>query len=407
MLNVKKTSLITVLWILLLFRPTIISRYSALDSLVSLVVNISSFAVLALWGLKAFRVDKWILSVGVLFAAEIVFTLINGGEMTTIYAVVKIFAAILVWRKLYKKNSDDFLRLMRNVLFFLVLINLVSMIVYPEGMLQVHRDANEYYEYNVAWWIFGNKNSMLMWLYLLNVLAQLDIMLNEKRGNRFFIDCCMILSTILTAFMGQSSTTIGVLVALSVFIPLYRFFSNRFVKGLLTPVSITVVYIIFTVILMSATQFNVFGLIAGIFGKDITFTGRTNVWVQAVALIFRRPWLGYGMLSDDASRGLFGRFGAVNSHNTLLQSFLNGGVILGVGYIALFYLLCRKIWQISERYVKERTFLMFAMLILAIAASFESYMESMRFWNVVTVIYYLVNLIQEREFNEESEKIIQ
>ncbi len=84
-------------------------------------------------------------------------------------------------------------------------------------------------------------------------------------------------------------------------------------------------------------------------GRDITFTGRTEIWDAVAAKIQQRPWLGYGYETfwlggwegetADVWRELGEGFEATHAHNGFLQIFLGlgliGMVIFGLSFISI------------------------------------------------------------------------
>lgn len=402
MLKIRKSSIVVALGTLMLFRPPIIMQYTILDRLVSLSVNAISALVLVQWLLAKMKVDKWIIQTGVFFATLIVVTVANGGEMTYVFSAIKIFAAVLIWNGMIKKSPDHFLLVVKNTLFFLVLLNLASMILFPNGLVQIQRVENEWNEYSVGWWIFGNKNTMIMWIFSLNILAQNSLYLKKKYHKTYYKDVWMIGATILTAFLSKSSTTIIAIVLISSLPYIYSFFESQCRKEILSPNVILASYIIFTVILITSTQLELFKIVADIFDKDVTFTGRTSAWAQAMVLIAKKPWFGYGMLNEQTFKNLLGAYAFVNAHNTLLQSIIEGGIVLGVQYLMTYYLLCKKIKRISDEYLRQKALLLMSMIVLGIAMSFEAYTDSLLFWNMFTLIYYTVEFIQGEHYYEKN-----
>ena len=63
------------------------------------------------------------------------------------------------------------------------------------------------------------------------------------------------------------------------------------------------------------------------FGKDLTFTGRADVWTKALALIAQRPLSGWGYYDPDSASILYGRWDFANAHNQILESLVEGGLL--------------------------------------------------------------------------------
>jgi exopolysaccharide production protein ExoQ len=81
--------------------------------------------------------------------------------------------------------------------------------------------------------------------------------------------------------------------------------------------------------------------IFALFGKNATFTGRTDIWVSVMNMINQRPWFGYGFsgfwngrLSEAAAVWRDTRWHVPHSHNGYLDLWLDLG-LLGMGLFAL------------------------------------------------------------------------
>jgi O-antigen ligase len=79
-----------------------------------------------------------------------------------------------------------------------------------------------------------------------------------------------------------------------------------------------------------------FSVLAPIFGRDIGMTGRVTIWQSLMAVILRRPWLGYGFEGfwhKDSSVGTstgvyaFVGWGVTAAHNGYLTLFLDMGLL--------------------------------------------------------------------------------
>lgn len=145
-----------------------------------------------------------------------------------------------------------------------------------------------------------------------------------------------ILSLVLL-FGSQSKTSLGAgLVTAASFVVFLAFRARRTLIGavIITLVTSSIV----TLLLVTANLEE----IAGWFGKDTTFTGRTPLWREVLDAIGRRPLLGYGYdgyfggpLSESHRISAFREFdwGPTHSHNALMQSALHVGIPLTIVYI--------------------------------------------------------------------------
>ncbi len=131
---------------------------------------------------------------------------------------------------------------------------------------------------------FGNKNS----LGRMMALATLVLLLNARIRRAPVVLPLAILSFALLLAAG-STTAVVVLVTVVSIIPLFRMLAGDVRAGVV--IAIVAVLVLGGGLLLGASQLPV---LASLVGKDVTLTGRTDLWAALLGMIARRPWLGYG-----------------------------------------------------------------------------------------------------------------
>jgi len=97
-------------------------------------------------------------------------------------------------------------------------------------------------------------------------------------------------------------------------------------------------------VIATALVLNIETIVVDILGKDLTFTGRTDIWMAAIQLIKIRPWLGYGYEAfwngmDGPSAYILRavKWPVPDAHNGFVELTLNLGLIglsiFIVGYV--------------------------------------------------------------------------
>lgn len=96
-------------------------------------------------------------------------------------------------------------------------------------------------------------------------------------------------------------------------------------------------------------------LIADAFGKDLTFSGRTDIWEQLIPLIQQKPLFGYGfaVFRQPAVMIEYVRVGwaARSTHNTYLELALNIGLVGTVAWVVFIF---RRLMQKMSTRPRER-----------------------------------------------------
>lgn len=397
--SLKLSEIVMFFVTIILFRPTIIMYMGSVDRVFSLAANLMYGLVIMFWIYKGVSTDSWMRAMAVFCGTVIVSTFLNNGNTkSALFVFGKIFISCLIIKFMVDMYGEKAFVAMKSALLFLVIINMLSLIAMPEGVIQVKRVVSRWYEYEVPWWVFGNKNGMLPWLFPTNIIAQVSILKRKSEGKKAYFDYFIVFTTFVSAFLSKSSTTIVTMTLLTMFIFIYRYLLP--LKRFFGVKVILAFYIIFTVMLITSSQLGIFEFVANIFGKDATFTGRTTAWENSLPLIANSPILGYGMLSVDTARKLLGAYAFVNAHNTFLQTLLEGGLLLLLEFFSMFMLLDKKTKNMKAENQEISFLIQWSLLVFCLQMSFEAYTDSRIFWFMITIMYYILNFIEKEKRTE-------
>lgn len=78
-----------------------------------------------------------------------------------------------------------------------------------------------------------------------------------------------------------------------------------------------------------------FGMLMGLLGKELTFSGRTAIWMGAADAFMKSPAIGYGVAADSLSLDILMR--ATSFHNGFIEVAIKGGLI-GLGFLFVWLL---------------------------------------------------------------------
>lgn len=201
----------------------------------------------------------------------------------------------------------------------LIAINIVTIILYPEGM--------DIYSSKLSWFL-GMKNQQIL---VVLPIAVATLLMKEYEGRWRFKEILLFLLVLFCSIMNQSTTS---LIAVGVLL----LFSLLYDRLLFSPNMGTFIgiYLIANFgLLYFNIQNNFSWLIEGILGKSTTITGRNLLWGRTIIAISRHPLIGYGFMSKEDRVDLTGVYWAVHSHNQYLELLLTGGIFLLVMFCIL------------------------------------------------------------------------
>lgn len=185
--------------------------------------------------------------------------------------------------------------------------------------------------------IYGSKNALADASALI-ILAALAILIDRRLSLRWRLPALLslVLGTMLL-IMGQSSgalvSVFGVVMIFGVILLLQRL--SPYMR--LVAISLTIVLSAAIGVLLSSRSDELARLFLDVTGKDITLTGRTDLWAVAFAQIAERPFLGVGFQAfwvpgRPIAEELWTQFGIASKqgfhfHNTLISNAVEIGIL--------------------------------------------------------------------------------
>lgn len=200
-------------------------------------------------------------------------------SMSFWYYFINRIGAVLFTIEGVKKNAKRFFLSGRNYLLVLLIINLF-MVVFSLGQSTA---LGTYY-------LFGLRIGISIHIVLALLLSLLYDYCNSEKTIKLGTTTITIavVSAISFAFLRAVTGMIGIIVM----ILMYFLLSHNKIRN--RKVLFLVPIVLFILIVITEKQLNILGFILNYFGKDLTFTGRTRIWAQALQYISEHPLIGHG-----------------------------------------------------------------------------------------------------------------
>ena len=189
------------------------------------------------------------------------------------------------------------------------------------------------------------------------VLSAIVFLLSTSSSRKYrWIAWAGFILSIAMVVLSTSKTSLAILLTLIVLLPFYK--ALRWRSSLAISFLIPMVFVGGSVAVLLASNAEA---ILGAFGRDLTLTGRTDLWAAVINKISERPWLGYGyggfwgsLEGESADVLSIVQWAAPHSHNGFLDLWLDLG-LLGLLAFALSFLavcwrsvLCVRLIKTSE-----------------------------------------------------------
>ncbi len=198
--------------------------------------------------------------------------------------------------------------------------------------------------------IYGHKNELgYMMAWSAGLFMHLGLSIKRYRWLMWTI-CGMAVCVIV---FSRSTTSLMILFAMVLLLPLYRILKKTNYKLQVIMIGLALLLVVsFAMLLMTNA-----GAIAGASGKDLTLSGRSDLWEIVGAKIWERPLQGYGFYAfwtSPAAAQLRATYDwASNAHNGFLELLLELGFLgfltFAAGFIRCFVMALTRIMTVAQK----------------------------------------------------------
>lgn len=291
------------------------------------VLQLMIFFFFILFSIKEKKINKT-LSVILLFLVFNCVVSINKTPIPTIISsFINIAGLCVVVNYSNKKLFYNMVKGFKSALLFLLLINLLTIILYPNGLyINIGNNSSQN-------WFLGYKNSHILFIYPVLVFSYLDTVIYKNKKISGF-DIISFVVACITAVMAHSSTSLIGIFVLLLFILVPKLFKNTKIFNAMTYLYSYIALFFSIVIFRLQNIFDFF--IEGILHKDLSFTGRTYIWDYVLNDIPNKIVFGHGDKNFDFV--LLSGTTVKSTHNQILQIIYNYGII-SLFLFLLFFLL--------------------------------------------------------------------
>ncbi len=372
-------------YILLIFpfiKPNYIIHIDSLNKVYN-AFQIINFIIILVVFVKKSKINLQLFLIIILQAILIFSTVINNGEIIDVITnSIQIFAFSLIIEYLTQKNINLFFKAISIILIVLVVLNYITILIQPDGYLIGYLKK----------WLFGTKNNHFS-IILPAIICSYIYFKFIKKCNSVIFKILLVVSIASVIFL-QSATTLVAMFVLLLYFPLKNIIKKINIKNFF------VIYcIIFFVIIVFQLQ-NIFSFfIEDVLNKDVTFTGRTELWNTSLEFIKDKPLLGYGNENQDNRVVKFGKLSYIHCHNMILEILYQGGIILLIVFIIFLYNVIKKISITQNNDLKSLG--LWTLIVYSIALFTEVYSFEVLLWMLLVLSNInRIKFLDEEIYNE-------
>ena len=281
--------------------------------------------------------------------------------------------------------STAFLKVVRFILLFYAIINIIIITITPNGIPGYTTDIL------APKFLFGNVNSTIRGIFP-GICC--SVILDKKENKKISIFTWVFFASILYLcfkiyFMGTAFICVTLLIAWNVLERPIR----KHIWIIYLGVLISVLFVELFVVVQGSNNYIV-SQITHMFGKTLDFSGRRAIWLRTILRIAEKPVWGHGyLLQDEMYLYVGNKYG---SHNYYMDILFQRGII---GLIPTLILWISPLWLIKKRNIDGVTYTMIglncSLLIMFLSEPF--YSSEFRFMPLLFVM--LIRLFDNTSVN--------
>ena len=373
-------SFVLLLIFFVLLKPGSFSEYVAWKEIGN-IINILKIFV-CIWCslyffLKRIKIDKF-MSFVVLFYLSLLFSTFYFGQtyVNLLFEFASIFSWIVLFKANIPNNKKKFLTNLENIFLILLTINLITIIIFPGGFyLNSSGYSSNYF--------LGYDNNLITYIF-----PALSLSFTNSFGETGKIglkSIYLLIISLLSILLTWSATGVAAILIITFLFLIYTFKKRDF------PIKkyIIIVLILFTCIVLLRIQNVLSFIIEGWLKKDLTFTGRTDIWDIFIEQIKQSLIIGHGVVDY---KYLIKNINAGHAHDYYLQILYQGGIVAFLMFLGFFLTSINKMKNCKQK--KYVGIIIFAYLISFI---FEAYTLTNMFIIVLLISYYCEPSLKEEK----------
>lgn len=348
------------------FKPTCFTVISPLINNIFNIFQIFNFFIILLLVIKNKKISKLNMFIILFLMIHIISTLLNNGNIhDTLVMDIKILSLSLLIDLELRENPKDFLTSFEFLLYTLVVLNMITVFLYPNGM---YISPVSGYQRN---WFLGFKNIHILYILPTLLISIINSYINKNKISiRTWI---LLLISIISLIKVWSATGIVAIILVTIIM----LFINIIKKIKINFKSFIIGYIIlfFSVIVFRLQ--NMFRyLIINILEKDLTFTGRTYIWDYVLEFIKEKPILGYGKEYSVIRYAKGYNYHSYHAHNIFLEIIYQTGFCGLIVMSIIISLIIKKLKEFSTELITKSIFMfliIYFVIMLMEAYDFENF----------------------------------
>ncbi|WP_294371710.1 O-antigen ligase [uncultured Clostridium sp.] len=342
----RKVKVENIIFFVLLFpfiQPRNWESRPELKNIYNLYSAIASVIILAIWCIyymKRKENSKLIFFIVSYYSIYIISTFLNSHEniKNTLFNCICTISFLMLVDIWAKRDFKVLLKTLVVLFSTFIIINFILMEFLPGTLFRREFDKHLVY-------FLGEKNSLSF--FIIPAVSCIIAYYHEYHKKIKKLGIILIFVAIYELFRTGSAGSIVALLSGMILMIMNKL---KFKINVYHFMLLYIIMFILLVFVQNSAYYSYF--IHDILGKSLTFSDRTTLWNQSLDMIKKFPWLGQGGYFINRCRFLY-HSGYYSSHNALLQSAVDAGIISIVFFCMNMKIACKELHKNREKQIAQ------------------------------------------------------
>ena len=292
---------------IILVKPDYFRTLPMIDGIYDGLCVLIAFSLI-LFGVLSRPLTKSRIWIFTFYGLVFLITIFSSGDVVTFMRQNCASLAMCLFFDIWLTKEPQILIDSSSILELLIYINLITILMFPEGMYK-----EGLYSQN---WFLGYKNVQIRTILPIVCISTIRSYFKyEKINLRTF--ALIVCAGITMALIDSATALIGFIVFCSLFL-LYHSKKRALPRIFSLWTGVIAVVVGFIAIVEIRIQDLFADFFNDVLNRSITFTGRISIWEKSITLFLKRPVFGYGYLTSDEYVSYYGAQYATHPHNCFL-----------------------------------------------------------------------------------------
>lgn len=306
----------------------------------------------------------------------------HGSYIGAIYGqTLFVIAVLCFYENLIRYRGIYFLSKLYNFYSTLIILNLIILILFPNGL---YLDSIQQPGY-----LLGNRNTFIVYILPALCIGYHLLQIKKITHRQYYLLWGI---SVLTYIFNKSATSIIGMTILGTFL---LFFNNKVSRMIYNSfIYVFCSLLLFYFIILNRSK-GLYAIIIDITGKSPTFSGRTVLWDKAISALSHSKWLGYGIQSKDFLIKEFELSYAGHMHNLYLQILYQIGILGFILFGIILFLIAKNLLKTSNDRISRCYGCAFFALLIMSTTDFYGYSSILSMFLIVNIYCSYKNNLQD------------